>query len=129
SEAYRTGLALFQKALSELRVLRRLKKDEIWKSVKDGKKPADGKSFSQAYGGGLRNLRNLDLLQTTTQFTAAPPRLVLDGNQVLYQQAAARDGAEPTERVLIATLSDRTYPALAERRKEASRHVMDGGQA
>jgi hypothetical protein len=129
SEAYRTGLALFQKALSELRVLRRLKKDEIWKSVKDGKKPADGKSFSQAYGGGLRNLRNLDLLQTTTQFTAAPPRLVLDGNQVLYQQAAARDGAEPTERVPIATLSDRTYRALAERPKEARRDVLVGGEA
>jgi hypothetical protein len=135
SEAYRTGLALFQEALKALRVLRQAEKAKIWASVKDlkkeGKKPADNKSFSEAYGGGLRNLNNLDLLVKTGQFVAtAPPRLVLkDKKEVRYEQAAASDGTKPTESVLIATLSDRTFKAPAAPPKEAKRDVVVGGEA
>jgi hypothetical protein len=135
SEAYREGLELFKTALSDLRVSRRKEKARIWGLVKnlekEKKKPDGGKTFSDAYGGGLRNLKNLDLLVQTAHFAAAgPPRLVLkDKKQVLYQQAAAGDGAKPAELVLIATLSDRSFLALGDRPKEAQRDVLVGGEA
>jgi uncharacterized protein DUF4157 len=179
SQAYRDGLALFQKALKELQVLRKGEKTRIWGSIEERKekerkekeereqkkkekekarrkakkaakakparesvealpkveiKPEDKsekkekklESFSKAYGGRLRGLNNLDLLVKTPQFAAAaPPRLVLDGKQVLYQQSAGSDGTQPTERVLIATLSDRTFPELPAQPKEARREVKE----
>jgi hypothetical protein len=132
TDAYREGLELFKTALRDLRVARRLEKARIWDSVKNlekEKKKPEG-SFSKAYGGGLANLNNLDLLVKTTHFAAAdPPRLDLDDKQVRYHQAAASDVAKPPEPVLIATLSDRTFQPLADRPKDAERDVLVGGEA
>jgi hypothetical protein len=129
SPVYREGEALFRQALTELRILRQAEKARIFTSVTDiakaKKKPAEG--FTAAYGGGLRNLKNQDLLQKTANFAAAaPPRLVLDGTQVLYEKAAS-DAKEPPARVLIATLTNRTFAAKTDQPKEAKRPVETAG--
>lgn len=126
SKACSEGERLFKEALVELRILRQARKADIFKSVTSGSKPTRG--YSEAYGGGLKNLKNIELLKETKQFTSPVPHLSLEGNKVFYQAPKEGEGTELPEPVLVATLTTRTFQPLAERPDKANRDVLISGE-
>ncbi|AFY99508.1 DUF4157 domain-containing protein [Calothrix sp. PCC 6303] len=126
SKQYNEGENLFKEALVALRVLRRKRKDEIFASVTTGTKPVEG--YSEAYGGGLKNLKNIELLKTTKQFNSPAPHLSLQANQVFYQGTKEGEATELPIPILVATLTKRTFQTLAKRPDKANRDVLSSGE-
>ena len=126
STTYDDGEKLFKEALQELRILRKQRKREIFSSIPEEKKK--GKRVTDVYGGGLKNLKNMELLLQTPQFKGPAPHLLIKDDEVRYQAAQKPGEAEAPAPISIATFTARAFQPLAVRPGEAKRDVYTGGE-